>query len=197
MATRIPHLDGPGDPRDIDPGNTKRRDDRQSSTRDVEKLQQIFDERSGALVRFLRRINAGRPHIVEDLLQETMLRVWLHIDAIPVTEDHIQAWLFTIARNVSIDEARKRSRRPKESGGEHDILNHSAPADPLEVFIARESMIDAYRSLPADRRRALDEIYLNNRSPSDAANRLSVPEGTAKSRAFYAMKSVRLAVFSK
>jgi RNA polymerase sigma-70 factor, ECF subfamily len=167
------------------------------SNDDVEKLQRIIDERSGSLLRFLRRINTDRPHIVEDLLQETMLRVWLHIDATPVTEDHIQAWLFTIARNVSVDEARKRSRRPQESGGEYDILNHSAPADPMEVVIARESMLEAYRNLPPDRRRALDEIYLNSRSPTDAAHRLSVPEGTAKSRAFYAMKSLRTAVFAK
>jgi RNA polymerase sigma-70 factor, ECF subfamily len=162
-----------------------------------DKLRQIFDERSATLSRFLRRINADRPHIVEDLLQETMLRVWLHIDDLPDAEDHIQAWLFTIARNVSVDEARKRSRRPRESGGENDLLNHAAPADPMEVVVAHETMLEAYRNLPPERRQALDEIYLNSRRPIDAAHRLSVPEGTAKSRAFYAMKSVRTAVFAR
>jgi RNA polymerase sigma-70 factor (ECF subfamily) len=160
-------------------------------------VEKFFDERSPALNRFLRRINADRPHIVEDLLQETLLRVWLHIDNVPADEGHIQAWLFTIARNVSVDEARKRNRRPRESGGDYDIVNHSAPADPMEVVIAHETMLEAYRNLPTERRKALDEIYLKSRSPRDAANRLSVPEGTAKSRAFYALKSVRSAVFAK
>ncbi|XVV15033.1 sigma-70 family RNA polymerase sigma factor [Actinoplanes sp. CA-131856] len=163
---------------------------------DVEKLRQIFEQRSGSLLRFLRRINSCRPQIVEDLLQETMLKVWRHIGEVPANEDHIQSWLFTIARNVSADEARKRGRRPQEYQGERDLQNYSAPVDPMDFVIATETMLDAFRKLSTERRRALEEIYLKSRSAGDTADLLSIPVGTAKSRAFYAMDSVRTAVFS-
>src|ERR1044071_3558925 len=116
-------------------------DDQKSGRCDVERLRQIFEERSGSLLRFLRRINEDRPHIVEDLLQETMLKVWRHIDEVPARSDHIQAWLFTIARNVAADEARRRSRRPQEYSGERDLQEYPGPADPMEFVVATESML--------------------------------------------------------
>ncbi|MEU6207182.1 sigma-70 family RNA polymerase sigma factor [Micromonospora musae] len=181
MATHTRDLDDPDDsPR----------------PRDVEKLRQIFEERSGSLLRFLRRINACRPQIVEDLLQETMLKVWRHIGDVPTDEKHIQSWLFTIARNVSADEARKRGRRPQEYQSERELQNYPAPVDPMDYVVAAESMLDAFRKLSPERRRALEEIYVKSRSAGDAAVLLSVPIGTAKSRAFYAMDSLRAAVFS-
>lgn len=176
-------------------GRPKRYDDRNLRSRDVEKLRQIFEGRSGILLRFLRRLNSDRPQIVEDLLQETMIRVWRHIGSLPVNDDdHINAWLFTVARNVSADEARKRRRQPKEFHEERDFPDQ---ADPMDVVIATESMLEAYRELSPERKRALDEIYLNRRSAVDAAKILSVPIGTAKSRAFYAMDAVRSTVFAK
>jgi RNA polymerase sigma-70 factor (ECF subfamily) len=199
MATRTSHHDGAGEgwPANGVSGRPMRHDGRNTETTDVEKLQQIFEERSGILLRFLRRINSDRPQIVEDLLQETMLRVWRNIGDVPTSEDHIQPWLFTVARNVSADEARKRRRRPQEYHGERDLQDYSTPMDPMDFVVATESMLEAYRNLSPDRKKALEEIYLNSRSAGDAASLLAVPVGTAKSRAFYAMDSLRSAVFSK
>ncbi|MFD0783496.1 sigma-70 family RNA polymerase sigma factor [Micromonospora azadirachtae] len=172
-------------------------DDQQSQSSDVERLRQIFEERSGALLRFLRRINSDRPHIVEDLLQETMLKVWRHIGEVASRGDHIQPWLFTIARNVSADETRQRRRRPQEFSGDRDLQECPGSADPMDLVVATESMLEAYRNLSPERRSALVEVHLRSRSALDAAARLSVPVGTAKSRAFYAIDSLRAAVFSQ
>lgn len=199
MAMPTPRLNGPDESPYLagKSGQLPRHDDRNSlRRRDGEKLRQIFEERSGVLLRYLKRINAYRPQIVEDLLQETMLKVWRHIGDVPVDEDHIQSWLFTIARHVSADEARKRVRRPQESPGERELENYSSPADPMDVVVARESLLDAFRELSPERRRAFVEIYLQSRSAVDAAELLSVPIGTAKSRAFHAMNSLRSAVLS-
>lgn len=199
MAIHAPRLDGPDESPYLagESPRLPRDDDRKSlRRRDVDTLRQIFEDRSGVLLRYLRRINTYRPQIVEDLLQETMLKVWRHIGDVPVDEDHIQRWLFTIARNVSADEARKRVRRPQEFQGERELQNYSSPADPMDFVVARESMLDAFRKLSPERRRAFEEIYLQRRSAGDAADLLRVPIGTAKSRAFHAMSSLRSAVLS-
>jgi RNA polymerase sigma-70 factor (ECF subfamily) len=173
------------------------RKDRSSQPGDAERLIQIFEDRSRTLLHFLKRINFNRPNIAEDLLQETMLKVWQHIDEAPIDDDHIRSWLFTIARNVSVDEARKRRRRPEESESEHAIANRSGSPDPMEIVIATHAMLEAYKNLTPERRRALDEVYVNRRSAEEVANLLAVPEGTVRSRAFYAMQSLRSAVLSK
>lgn len=189
----------PGDcwPVDSAPMHPPLLDDHNSRPCDVEKLRQIFQEHSARLIRFLKRLNADQPHIAEDLLQETMIRAWLHVQELPADEDHIRSWLFAVARNVSVDEARRRRRRPRESDVEKAVENYATTADPMRVVIATESMLEAYRNLNPDRRKAFEEIYLNSGSALDAASRLSVPEGTAKSRAFYAMQSIRSAIMSK
>jgi RNA polymerase sigma-70 factor, ECF subfamily len=158
------------------------------------RLREIFDEYSGSLLRFLKRLNMERPGIAEDLLQETMLRVWRYIDRVPGAPNHVLPWLYTIARNVSADEARKRGRRPMESfGHDHDIQAIAGTVDPMHIVIATESMLDAYRNLSPAHKRAFDEVHLLSRSAIDAANALAIPVGTVKSRAFYAMASVRTA----
>ena len=199
MANRTSHVDCPREGRLFNrmPERPTYHNDRNPQPQKAEKLQKIFEERSGALLRFLRRINNDRPHIVEDLLQETMIKVWRHIDDVPTEHDHVQSWLYTVARNVSTDEARKRQRRPTESQREYDLCKFPALSDPMEVVIATESLLEAYRSLSAERREALREIYLQSRSAADAAKFLSVPVGTAKSRAFYAMASLRSAVLAE
>jgi RNA polymerase sigma-70 factor (ECF subfamily) len=198
MVLRTPHLGEAGESRWINSvsGRPLRYDDQNPRSGDGEKMQRIFQERSGALLRFLRRINSGRPDIVEDLLQETMLRVWRHIGRLPDSDDHIQPWLFTIARNVSADEARKRRRRPQEFRGDYDLRNYPGMTDPMSVVIAADSMLEAYHALSPERQRALEEIYFYRRRAGDAAAILNVPLGTAKSRAFYAMNSVKSAVLS-
>ncbi|WP_436532655.1 sigma-70 family RNA polymerase sigma factor [Actinoplanes sp. HUAS TT8] len=164
-----------------------------ATTPDGERIRQLFEERSGLLLRFLRRINVDRPHIAEDLLQETMLRVWRHLGTMPATEEHLQPWLLTIARNVSADEARRRRRRPPEAAFE-GLEARAEPGDPMAVVVATESMLAAFRNLSDGQRRALRDIHLNGRSAADTGRDLQVPAGTVKSRAHYAMRSLRTAI---
>ena len=50
--------------------------------------------------------------------------------------------------------------------------------------------------LSAEHRQVVESVYYDGRTVADTARRLSVPEGTVKSRAYYAVRALR-AVFEE
>ena len=52
---------------------------------------------------------------------------------------------------------------------------------------------DALEALSADHRAVIVELYYKDRSVAEAARHLGVPEGTVKSRAYYALRALRAA----
>src|SRR6202162_3056341 len=65
----------------------------------------LFDEHGAALWRYAMRLTGDRARS-EDVVQETLLRAWQHPEVIDDTERSARAWLFTVARNMIIDERR-------------------------------------------------------------------------------------------
>src|SRR6476661_9745181 len=66
--------------------------------------------------RALRRFVLGAchdPQLTEDVVQETVLRVWQQA---PQITGSMRSYLFRTARNILIDNYRKAQRRPQETG---------------------------------------------------------------------------------
>ena len=75
-------------------------------------MQQLHDEHAAALWRFCLRL-VPRPARAEDVVQETLLRAWRHRTILESPPPAVRAWLFTVARNIVIDEWRSRRARPE------------------------------------------------------------------------------------
>ncbi|MRG58266.1 sigma-70 family RNA polymerase sigma factor, partial [Phyllobacterium sp. SYP-B3895] len=82
-----------------------------------------------ALRRFSRTFHKSKP-AAEDLVQETLVRAWHALDRYqPGTS--MQAWLFTIMRNIFLTDYRKRDR--ETTGFTTDIADYQgAQAAPQE-----------------------------------------------------------------
>lgn len=82
---------------------------------------------------------AGAHECAEDMLQDTFVRLISYSQKKDISPDNIRALLYTIARSVCIDHARKKSFRKETALGETAELNipDSRPHDddPLEDFI--------------------------------------------------------------
>ncbi|WP_436528809.1 sigma-70 family RNA polymerase sigma factor [Actinoplanes sp. HUAS TT8] len=157
-----------------------------------ERLTDLHTRHARDLLGFLSGFTAGNRFSAEDLLQETMLRAWRHIDTLPAEPDHTRRWLFTVARNVAIDAIRRRSARPAEV--DLGDLTEPGPDETSGTVMAVDSLRHAIGNLSTPHRRVLAELYVQGRTPDEAARRLGVPIGTVKSRAHYALRSVRTAV---
>src|SRR3712207_1552369 len=71
-------------------------------------MQQLHDAHAASLWRFCLRLVGNDRARAEDVVQETMLRAWRHRDILDSTAPALRAWLFTVARNIVIDDWRSR-----------------------------------------------------------------------------------------
>jgi len=155
------------------------------------RMRNLFETHAGALFRFLVQVTLRDRPLAEDLFQETMLRAWRSIDSVPTEAASVRRWLFTVGRRVAIDAARGRRTRPPETELTEALVAQLVTADETEVILATETVRRALPRLSGDHRDVLVELYLRDATIEETANRLGIPQGTVKSRAYYALRSLR------
>lgn len=162
-----------------------------SATLDDRSLRALWDEHAAPLLAYALRLTGDRGR-AEDVVQETLLKAWRSRRHIDPGRDSLRPWLLTIARNVAIDAHRARQSRPAEVGG--DALVGIAADDDLDRVLETWLVAEALASLTPAHREVLVETYYLGRSVAEAAAVLKVPAGTVKSRTFYALRALRLAL---
>jgi RNA polymerase sigma-70 factor (ECF subfamily) len=155
-------------------------------------MQRLHDEHAGALWgHCLRLVNYDRAR-AEDVCQETLLRAWRNASLLDEAQGSVRAWLFTVARNIVIDESRTRRAKSEIPMGE---LPEPAPTtDSSDELLMTWVVADAVTRLSPEHRAVLQETYFKGRPVAEAARRLAIPEGTVKSRTHYALHALRLAL---
>ncbi len=158
----------------------------------VDLMQQLHDEHAAALWSFCLHLTGGDHARAEDVVQETMLRAWKRADVLDQSQRSVRSWLFTVARNIVIDEWRtKRSRRELSMA---EVPESPTTSDGTDEVILSWVVAEAVTHLSADHRAVLLECYYRGGSVAEAARRLGIPEGTVKSRTHYALRALRLAL---
>jgi RNA polymerase sigma-70 factor (ECF subfamily) len=155
-------------------------------------MKQLHDEHAGALWTFSLRLVGQDRGRAEDVVQETLLRAWRHRSVLDRPRPAVRAWLFTVARNIVIDEWR--SRRSYTEVPVPEVPEGEGLDDRTDQLLLSWVVAEALTKLSADHRAVLLECYFRGRSVSEASERLGVPEGTIKSRTHYAMRALRLAL---
>jgi RNA polymerase sigma-70 factor, ECF subfamily len=157
---------------------------------DAEKLQRyLFRRFRRPLLHYVRSIVNGDHSLAEDVVQETMLRAWLHMDEL----DPARAgpWLYQVARNTAISTFhRKREARPQEVPIGEDrfpIMDKD-----LDRALDATELRTALLELSEEHREAVVQLYYLQRSVAEVAALLDIPSGTVRSRAFYALRELRL-----
>lgn len=145
---------------------------------------EVYRMFGGRLYQFFLK-NTGRSGQAMDMAQEVFERIWRHRAVFQ--SGKLQTWIFRIARNLLIDEWRRRRRS--------EILVDEVPecADPqsrVETMVidrlAREEMaklIDAsLAKVSEDDRLVIGLVYLGGLSFPELADVMEIPLGTAKTR---------------
>lgn len=150
----------------------------------------IHAEYARPVLYFLLGLTGGDRHHAEDLMQETMLRAWRHIDVLPTGGAETKRWLFTVARHLSIDSFRRSQKQPREVALT-DLIEASSIDETMGSALAVQSIRRAVRGLTQDQRLLLTELYIRGRTLRQVAEGLGVPVGTVKSRAHRAVRDLR------
>src|SRR5215510_14634994 len=115
----------------------------------AELLRAVHDEHSQPLLRYVLRLTRGDMPFAEDVVQESLLRLWRKPDVLAQSTDSVRAWLFTVARNLVIDD-RRSARYTREL--QTDIVPEQATADPIGPSFDKWILSDALSSLSPDHR---------------------------------------------
>jgi RNA polymerase sigma-70 factor (ECF subfamily) len=152
----------------------------------------LFDEHAAALWRYAMRLTGDRAR-AEDVVQETLLRAWQHPEVIDDSDRSARAWLFTVARNMIIDE-RRSARFRNEVGSLEKAPEAPEDIGLNEVDSALDRLLigDAMAQLSADHRAVIRRSYYLGWSTAQIAADLDIAEGTVKSRLHYAIRALRL-----
>jgi RNA polymerase sigma-70 factor, ECF subfamily len=115
----------------------------------------------------------------DNLVQETLLRAWAHVGRFE-RDTNLEAWLFTILRNLFHSEYRKRRREVEDAGGAFASKLRTQPDQ--QTHLDYEDFLTAFAKLPPDQREALLLVGAQGMSYEEAAEVCNVPVGTIKSR---------------
>lgn len=151
----------------------------------------VIREHGAALLSCAVRVTGDR-HLAEDVVQETWLRAWRHLDRLDDERGSVRGWLLRVAHNVAVDAHRGRRARPAEVGfGDEalaDLAAQAPPGDEVENRMVVDELLDR---LSPVHRRAVIEVYFIDRTATSAAGALGVPVGTVKSRVHNALRVLR------
>lgn len=153
-------------------------------------LRDLYARHGSALLSYLIQLTRGDRHRAEDIVQETLLRAWWHPEA-QTGGGWSRSWLFTVARNIAIDQARAAMIRPVELGDDRLDERSRVEDDGIDRLLNAREVRAALMSLPDRLRDVLIEVYFREHSVAEAAQVLGVPPGTVKSRTYYAVRALR------
>jgi RNA polymerase sigma-70 factor (ECF subfamily) len=155
-------------------------------------MRALYEVNSSPLLRTMLGWTRGDRQAAEDLMQETMLRAWLHLDTLHDDPRAIRPWLLTVSRRLAIDSQRARASRPSEvEDGDESLPQIAGVAEPFEQVLDREVLRTALHRLSAIHRAVLVQVYFLNQSVRQTAQVMGVPEGTVKSRTYNALRAMR------
>jgi RNA polymerase sigma factor (sigma-70 family) len=175
---------------------------------DRDAFQQLFTHFSPLIKAFANKqagANRGE-NFAEEIIQETMIKVWQKAASFNVEKANASTWIFTIARNTRIDLLRKNARhfQNKASSDQYedafdvdDIWIENENEDVFNQLAKQrnsEMLHESMKALPEEQSLILRKVYLEDKSHSEIAEELELPLGTVKSRVRLALNKLSLSV---
>jgi RNA polymerase sigma-70 factor (ECF subfamily) len=124
-----------------------------------------------------------------DVLQKTWIRVIRGIGSLKDPRS-FSCWLYTLARNTSLSHLRSRGVRRVTDRLER-CEDLPAEDEPTPVFEDAEAIHHALGRLSLAHREVLALFFLEDLSIEELGRVIGVPEGTVKSRLYYARRALR------
>ena len=144
------------------------------------------------LFRLAQRITLN-PAEAEDVVQETMMKVWNRRDDWDTIEN-IEAFCMTVCRNLSLDKLRRMDNQNQSLDDGYERADHSYTSNPEEQAVQRDRvrlvkiLID---QLPEKQRTAIALRDIEGKSYKEIANIMDISEEQVKVNIFRARQAIK------
>ena len=159
----------------------------------------LYDRHAPSVLAIALKV-IGERAAAEDILQETFWRMWKSADTFQSQRGNFTGWLFRIARNLAIDEYRRRGARPKVADAvdkDENPLDHVVDLDEDVVEQAQtnfknKQIRDALKSLPGEQMQVLVLAYFYGLTRQEIADKTGEALGTIHTRARLGLQKLRV-----
>lgn len=144
------------------------------------------------LYRLALRITLN-PTEAEDVVQETMIKVWNRRDRWDELES-IEAFCLTICRNISLDKVKKAENQNQSLMDEHDAPDNSYTSNPEEQAMLQDRIALIRRlinTLPEKQRSCMQLRDFEGKSYKEIAKILAISEEQVKINIFRARQTIK------
>jgi RNA polymerase sigma-70 factor (ECF subfamily) len=144
------------------------------------------------LYRLALRITLN-PTEAEDVVQETMIKVWNRRDRWDELES-IEAFCLTICRNISLDKVKKAENQNQSLMDEHDAPDNSYTSNPEEQAMQQDRIALIRRlinTLPEKQRSCMQLRDFEGKSYKEIAKILAISEEQVKINIFRARQTIK------
>ena len=152
-------------------------------------MQVLFARHRTNIYRWLFRF-VGNEIVAEDLLSDVFFDVWQQAGRFE-GRSAVSTWLLSIARFKALSARRRRTDVPLDETIETTVADSADdPEIALQKKSRKELLRQAITKLSPEHREIIDLVYYHEKSVDDAADILSIPRATVKTRMFYARKKL-------
>jgi len=153
---------------------------------------ELFEHYAPRIKAMMIRRGSSRDR-AEDLAQEALIKLWRKAAQFDPERATASAWVYAIARNISVDESRRDGRATAwiEDDGMLEEQDNGEPESRLIVAEREAYVRSSLIALPDEQLRVIRLSFFDGLAHAEIANLLGIPLGTVKSRIRLALQRLR------
>ncbi len=152
--------------------------------RDPGALERLYDRHARAVYSLVLRIAQHTPS-AEEIVQDVFLQLWRNAHLYHASRGPLEPWLFTLARNRTLDHLRLKREKQRRREETLDLQPLACAAPNPEYAVDRQQRAERVRtlmqSLTQQQRQAIELAFFEGMTHSEIAQALREPLGTVKS----------------
>lgn len=154
----------------------------------------VYDEHAGLVFGLARRVIRDE-ELARDITQEVFAHFWEKPDRVDLSRGSLRSYLAVLAHRRAVDEVRRHEARSRAETASGEPEGQEGPETLVADAAARswrgKRLAQLLGALPAEQRTAVQLAYYEGLTYVQVANKLGIPEGTAKYRLRAALTRLR------
>jgi len=161
----------------------------QVAIRDRASFDRLYRRYYRRVARFLEHM-VRSPHLVEEIVNDTMLVVWTGAARFNQAS-RVSTWIFGIAYKTALRALRRAGRVPDAEEDYDVVVSDTTPETEVAAQQRRQRIRQALNTLPWEQRAVVELTYYNGCPYQEIAEILDCPVDTVKTRMFHARRKLK------